>query len=55
MNRLWKFLSPHAFDLLTLYTTISHQKLKDRCFIKKNGQCRYKYIVLRRDKSYFAK
>jgi hypothetical protein len=46
----------------TLYTTIPHSKLKDRlrelvqlCFIKKNGQRRYKYLVLRRDRSYFVK
>jgi hypothetical protein len=47
----------------TLYTTIPHSKLKDRlkelvqlCFItKKNGQHRYKYLFLERDKSYFAK
>ena len=46
----------------TLYTTISHCKLKDRlkelvqlCFIKTNGQRRYKYPVLGRDRSYFGK
>ena len=39
-------------DFYTLYTTIPHSKLKDRlrelvqlCFIKKNGQRRYKYLV----------
>ena len=49
-----------TFDFSTLYTTIPHSKLKDRlrelvqlCFLKNNGQCRYKYIVLGRDKSYF--
>ena len=38
-----------TFDFSTLYTTISHSKLKDKlrelvqlCFIKKNGQRRYK-------------
>ena len=38
------------------HTTIPHSKLKDRlwdlvqlCFIKKNGQRRYKYLVLGRD------
>jgi hypothetical protein len=51
-----------TFDLSTFYTTIPHSKLKDKlrelvqlCFIKKNGQRRYKYIVLGRDKSYFIK
>ena len=46
----------------TLYTTISHCKLKDRlkelvqlCFIKTNGQRRCKYLVLGRDRSYFGK
>jgi len=49
-------------DFSTLYTAISHSKLKDIlrelvqvCFIKKNGQCRYKYLVLGRDISYFVK
>jgi hypothetical protein len=43
------------------YTTIPHSKPKDRlrdlvqlCSIKKNGQNRYKYLVLGRDKSYFV-
>ena len=51
-----------TFDFSTLYTTIPHSKLKDRlrellqlCFIKKNGQRRYKYLVLGRDISYFVK
>ena len=52
-----------TFDFSTsLYTTISHSKLKDRlrelvqlCYIKKNGQRRYKYLVLVRDRSYFVK
>ena len=46
-------------DLSTLYTTIRHSKLKGRLselvqlyFIKRNTQCRYKYLVLR---SYFVK
>jgi hypothetical protein len=50
-----------TFDFSTLYTHIPHSKLKDRlaelvqlCFIKKNDQSRYKYLVLGRDKSYFA-
>ena len=51
-----------TFDFSTFYTTIPHSKLKDRlrelvqlCFIKKNGQRRYKYLVLGRDRSYFVK
>jgi hypothetical protein len=51
-----------TFDFSTLYTAIPHSKLKERlreliqlCFIKRNGQCRYKYLVLVRDKSYFVK
>jgi hypothetical protein len=50
------------FDFSTLYTTIPHSKLKDKlrelvqlCFIKKNGQRRYKCLVLGRDRSYFVK
>jgi hypothetical protein len=49
------------FDLYTLYTTIPLSKLKDTlrglvqlCFIKMNGQLRYKYLVLRRVRSYFV-
>ena len=53
----------NTFDFFTLYTSISHSKMKDRlkelvqlCFIKKkNGQRRYKYLVLGRDRSYFEK
>ena len=51
-----------TFDFSTLYTTIPHSKLKDKlrklvqlCVIKKNGQCRYKYLVPGRDRSYFVK
>jgi hypothetical protein len=50
------------FDFSTLYTTIPHSKLKDKlrefvqlCFIKRNGQRRYKFLVLRMDRSYFVK
>ena len=42
-----------TFDISTLYATIPHSKLKDKlrelvqlCFIKNNGQRRYKYLVL---------
>jgi hypothetical protein len=51
-----------TFDFSTLYTTIPHSKLKDKlrelvqlCFIKKNDQRIYKYLVLGRDRSYFVK
>jgi hypothetical protein len=51
-----------TFDFATLYTTIPHSKLKEKlrglvqlCFLKKNDQRRYKYLVLGRDRSYFVK
>jgi len=51
-----------ALDKSTLYTTISHSKLKDRlkelvqlCFLKKNDQRRYKCLVLGRNISYFVR
>ena len=51
-----------SFDLSTLYTTIPHQKLKDRltsitrnAFIFKNGNRRYKYLVLGHEETYFVK
>ena len=51
-----------TFDLSTLYTTIPYSKLKDaikelvqRCFISRNGQRTYTYIVLGRNTSYFVK
>ena len=51
-----------AFDFSTLYTTIPHQKLKSRLasiirnsFLHKNGNRRYKYLVLVREGSYFVK
>jgi hypothetical protein len=41
-----------AFDS-TLYTAIPLTKLKiELCFVKQNGQRTYKYLVLRRDKSF---
>ena len=59
---LYSCNSINTFDFSTLYTTIPHSKLKARlrelvqlCFIKNNGQCRYKYLVLGRDRSYFVK
>ena len=52
--------SVNIFDFSTLYTIIPHSKDKLRevlqlCFIKKNGQRRYKYIVLERDRYYSVK
>ena len=51
-----------TFDFSTLYTTIPHPQLKERlkslihrCFSKKNGEKRYKYIVVGREKTYFVK
>ena len=51
-----------SFDFSTLYTTISHQKLKSRLatiirnsFLHKNGNRRYKYLVLGREGPYFVK
>jgi hypothetical protein len=51
-----------TFDFSTRYTTIPNSKLKNKlrelvqlCFIKNNGQRRYKYLVLGRDRSYFVK
>jgi hypothetical protein len=59
---LSSYNSINTFDFSTLYTTIPHSKLKDKlrefvqlCFIKRNGQHRYKYLVLRRDISYLVK
>ena len=49
------------FDISTIYTTIPHQKLKDRltsiirnAFIFKNGNRRYKYLVLGHEETYFC-
>ena len=50
-----------SFDFSTLYTTIPHQKLKDRltsiirnALIFKNCNRRYKYLVLGHDETYFC-
>jgi len=50
-----------SFDFSTIYRTIPYSKLKDKlwelvqlCFIKKNGQRRYKYLALGRDRFYFV-
>ena len=51
-----------SFDFSTLYTTIPHQKLKSRLatiirnsFLNKNGNRRFKYLVLGREGPYFVK
>ena len=51
-----------SFDFSTLYTTIPHDKLKSRLasiirnsFMFKNGNRRYKYLVLGHEESYFVK
>ena len=51
-----------SFGFSTLYTTIPHQKLKSRLaaiirnsFIHKNGNRRYKFLVLGREGPYFVK
>ena len=51
-----------SFDFSILYTTIPHQKLKSRLatlirnsFLHKNGNRRYKYLVLGRKGPYFVK
>ena len=56
------FSNIKTFDFSTLYTTISHtlltsriKELIQRCFSKKNGEQRYQYLVIGRNKSYFVK
>ena len=51
-----------SFDFSTFHTTIPHQKLKERltsiiryAFILKNGNRRYKYLVLWYEETYFVK
>ena len=51
-----------SFAFSTLYTTIPHQKLKERltsiirnAFIFKNGNRRYKHLVLGHEETYFLK
>ena len=53
--------SIHTFDFSTLYTTIPHNKLKDRlsslikkAFFHKNGSRRYEYIAIKRNLGYFT-
>ena len=59
---LWYRSSRKSKVKYIITITIPHSKLKDKlreliqlCFIKKNGQRRYKYLVLGRDRSYFIK
>ena len=49
-----------SFDITTLYTTIPHDELKSKfkeiinqCFFHKNGNRRFKYVVLGYTKTYF--
>ena len=51
-----------SFDFSTLYTTIPHQKLQNRLAtiirnpcLHKNGNRKYKYLVLGREGPYFVK
>ena len=51
-----------SFDFSTLYTTIPHDNLKSiltsiirNSFIFKNGDLRYKYLVLGHEEAYFVK
>ena len=51
-----------SFDLSTIQSTIPHDKLKHRLafiirnyFIFKNGNRRYKYLVLGHEEAYFVK
>ena len=57
-----KINSIKSFDFTTLYTTIPHDKLKSKlkeiinqCFFHKNGNRRFKYVVLGYAKTYFVK
>ena len=56
------FIHVWSFDFSTLYTTTPHQKLKSRLttiimnsFIHKNGNRRYKFLVLGHEGLYFVK
>jgi len=51
-----------TFDFSTLYITIPYalltyriKELIQRCFSKKNGEQRYQYLVIGKDKSYLSK
>jgi hypothetical protein len=54
--------STKTYDFLTLYTTISHGKLKsrlhdiiDKCFFNKNVKRKYSYLSISYQKHYFVK
>ena len=56
-----KITSIQTFDFSTLYTSIPHQKLKDRThilinqiFLYKNGSHRYKHLVVNGDRTFFT-
>ena len=56
-----KITSIQTFDFSTLYTSIPHQKLKDRIhmlvnqtFLYKNGSRRYKHLVVNGDRTFFT-
>jgi hypothetical protein len=48
-----------TYDFSTLYSTIPHDKLKsrllDNCFVNKNGEKKYSYLVISHQKHYFVK
>jgi hypothetical protein len=51
-----------SYGVLTLYTTIPHNKLKSRtldiivkCFLNKCGKRKYSYLVISHQKHYFVK
>ena len=50
-----------TYDFTTLYTTIPHDKLKNRlfgiidsCFFNKNGKRKYSYLVVNHSRTYFV-
>ena len=56
-----KITSIQTFGFSTLYTSIPHQKLKDRIhmlvnqtFLYKNGSSRYKYLVVNGERTFFT-
>jgi hypothetical protein len=57
-----KIDSIKTYDFYTLYTTISHNKLKsqlfqiiDNCFLNKNGTQKYKFFVIGKQDTYFVR
>ena len=62
ISKFQPYHSIKSFDFSTLYTTIPQPKLKSRLatiirnsFIHKNGNRRYKFLVLGREGPYFVK